>query len=583
MKSWRPWMTRAGLPRDRPPLDVPERLALPLRRYAHRWALVVAFVLLIAALLGQVPQSPASRTFEVATQLALLGLAAVATVLAARWEGLGGAMLVLAGVGLGVLASLQWHPLISLLVALLFIVPGTILLVVWQRSRSWGDLVILLSVLLVLLTAGGVGASSVYEQYFGAAHPQSSLQPVDSDLTRWVWAGATTSTRFTVTAKLQRGVTSPVLLVSTDADLDGALQVPPTTDPDDNRVVTFVVGGLQPATTYHYAVAAPPEAAEPDPRRGTVTTFPDGPASFTLAFGACARVGSNGQVFEAIAAADPLLYLITGDWFYGDVVDADGGMFAELYDRTLTQPAQSALYTSTSIAYVWDDHDYGANDSDAGSPARRAAIAAFDAWVPHYPFALPSPDGPIAQAFDVGRVRVLLTDTRSQRTESTMLGQRQLEWLIDELAAAATDDDIALVVWVSSVPWIGEASDGADDWSGHPQERSLLGDTVHRLGLPVLMLAGDAHMVAIDDGSNSEGGVAVFHAAALDRPGSVKGGPYSEGTRPGGGQFGLVTIHDHGGSTIDVELSGRDWTGAELLGHRYDIDVVPAPTEAGPR
>ena len=93
------------------------------------------------------------------------------------------------------------------------------------------------------------------------------------------------------------------------------------------------------------------------------------------------------------------------------------------------------------------------------------------------------------------------------------------------------------------------------------------------------MVSGDAHMVAIDDGTNSgyaaggEGGFPVLQAAALDRPGSVKGGPYSEGTFPGGGQFGLVDIDDLG-DRIVVTMRGMRWDGAELvtLERRFDVD-----------
>src|SRR5690606_6078407 len=95
------------------------------------------------------------------------------------------------------------------------------------------------------------------------------------------------------------------------------------------------------------------------------------------------------------------------------------------------------------------------------------------------------------------------------------------------------------------------------------------------------MLSGDAHMVAIDDGSHTDyrtpapdgtaarggeagldaagaggAGFPLLHAAALDRPGSVKGGPYSEGAYPGPGQFGTLTVRDEGGPTVQVELAG---------------------------
>lgn len=62
------------------------------------------------------------------------------------------------------------------------------------------------------------------------------------------------------------------------------------------------------------------------------------------------------------------------------------------------------------------------------------------------------------------------------------------------------------------------------------------------------MVSGDAHMAALDDGSHSgysgsgHPGFPVLQAGALDRPGSIKGGPYSHGTFPGGGQFGTITI-----------------------------------------
>ena len=90
------------------------------------------------------------------------------------------------------------------------------------------------------------------------------------------------------------------------------------------------------------------------------------------------------------------------------------------------------------------------------------------------------------------------------------------------------------------------------------------------------MLSGDAHMLAIDDGSNNTfdtagtgPGFPVFHAAALDRPGKVKGGPYSEGTYPGGGQFGLMTVTDAGNS-VHVEWNGKNYLGETLVHYEFE-------------
>jgi len=182
---------------------------------------------------------------------------------------------------------------------------------------------------------------------------------------------------------------------------------------------------------------------------------------------------------------------------------------------------------------------------------------------------------------------VLLTDTRSSRVPSpdddddddppgTMLGAEQKAWLKDELLAARVDH--GLTIWVNPVPWISEASEEGDDWSTHRDERAGLADFIaeHDLASTLLMLSGDAHMTAIDDGTNSDysaaraGGFPVFHAGALDQLGSEKGGPYSHGTFPGGGQFGLVEIDDDG-TTIRVRLSGRDWRNQEFTRLRFAV------------
>jgi hypothetical protein len=67
-----------------------------------------------------------------------------------------------------------------------------------------------------------------------------------------------------------------------------------------------------------------------------------------------------------------------------------------------------------------------------------------------------------------------------------------------------------------------------------------------------------------------------MHAGALDRNGSIKGGPYSEGTFPGGGQFGLMTIVDNGDEVL-VELSGLDWTGREIVSLSLQFDGGSGP------
>jgi hypothetical protein len=131
-----------------------------------------------------------------------------------------------------------------------------------------------------------------------------------------------------------------------------------------------------------------------------------------------------------------------------------------------------------------------------------------------------------------------------------------------------------LVVWVNTVPWITRQHGSTDGWEGFAHERQRLADLIAELGLAnrMVMLSGDAHMVAIDDGTNSnyatgakpgEPGFPVVHAAPLDRKTSEKGGPYTNGISRRRGQFGLMDLIDDG-RLIRVELTGRNVTGGVI-------------------
>ncbi len=53
-----------------------------------------------------------------------------------------------------------------------------------------------------------------------------------------------------------------------------------------------------------------------------------------------------------------------GDMHYQDIALNDENIFKDAYRRIHSESNQVALYRSTSLAYIWDDHDFGPNDSD---------------------------------------------------------------------------------------------------------------------------------------------------------------------------------------------------------------------------
>ncbi len=393
----------------------------------------------------------------------------------------------------------------------------------------------------------------------------------------WMWSGAVTPESARVVVRFV-GPEAPALEVGV-ADADAPLRVAPAAvhASDGGVVAAYALSGLKPDTTYRYRAGA---------TTGRFRTFPRGPASFTLALGSCAGTGSEHAVFRTIARHDPLLFLHIGDLHYENIAVNDPAVYRAALGSALSSSAQSALYRHTATNYVWDDHDYGPNNADRTAPGRASARAVYREVVPHYPL----PDaGAVYHSFTVGRVRFIVTDLRSERSPRSepdgparsMLGAAQKEWFFRELLAAR--DTHALTVWVCSISWINHQPEDTsyDNWGGFRRERAEIAAFLEENRIMNLcVVSGDAHMLAIDDGSNNRYGPSgrplfpVFQAAALDRKGSVKGGPYSHGTFPGPGHFGLMKVHDDGGAVVEVEWSGRNQDDVELVRHRFSVTVV---------
>lgn len=532
------------------------------------------------------PLSATEDAWQLQVQAVALGWMVVAFAVALRWEGTGAAMMLIGSIALAVHATMAFEPAVAAFGAIAFAIPGVMLLLSWQRGRSPRAIATLAAASALAVFAGAIATDRVHDALVGPTHPRSPLQALPVDVVEWVWAGGTTTSGFTVVARLADETDAAWLLVSEAPDFAAAHRAGPAPASDEtNRVARFTVDGLAPGTEYFYAVEA--DGRIEGRRTGRVRTFPEGPASFTLAFGSCASTGSSTMVFDTIRAHDPLLVLLLGDLHYMNIAEDNIGTFRRAYQRVLSSPAQSALYRATSVGYVWDDHDYGPNNSDRTSDSRRAARLAYRENVPHYRLDAGEGDAAIYQAFTVGRVRFIVTDTRSERDPNdspdgpgkSMLGTAQLRWFEQQLLEA--NGRYPLIVWVNSVPWIAPAKDGSDTWGGFAAEREHIASFIAENEIRgLVILSGDAHMLAIDDGTNSDyapgGGAAmpVFHAAALDRRGAKKGGPYSEGMYPGGGQFGLMRVFDDG-DVIRVEWTGRNYRDEVLVSLTFTVPAAP--------
>lgn len=371
------------------------------------------------------------------------------------------------------------------------------------------------------------------------------------------WVGAVTTTGATVAVKVADGSTAR-LMVATDPALTSDVSYSAQATADSDGLTKLDIDGLEPATQYYYAVEV--EGSLDTERTGSFRTA--GSGSFTFGFGSCCGSAVT-DTFAEIRSHDPDLFVHLGDLHYGNISTDDVEAFRSRYDIALAAASQGSLYANVPTAYVWSDHDFGANSSNGSSPSRPAAQAAYRQYVPSYP--LPSTSGGIYQTFTYGRIRFVLTDNRSYKSPAgtadtaskTILGDEQKAWFKDVIADATEP----VIIWGNENPWTGSPTAQTDGWRSYDTERQELVAFIQASGKHVAIISGDMHAVAADDGTNSPGGIPVFHAAPLFGNSHHRGGPYTYGPFPAEGQraqqYGIMSVQDTG-TSIALEFTGYE-------------------------
>lgn len=401
-----------------------------------------------------------------------------------------------------------------------------------------------------------------------------------------LWLGGLTSTSVRAVAKLARDSSSVKLACWTAA-------APATFIRSDavasvGNIVKLEVTGLAANTAYQCRVE--PDTAPAVGLTGSFTTLPSGTnVSFTTALIGDALELSNHAVFDAVRTSGARLLLHLGDMHYRNLAVNDQANFRAALDEVFAQSKQSQLYRTIPSAYVWDDHDYGPNNSDGTSVGHDAACGIYRARVPHYALVDAGATAPVHQTWDVGRTRFLFTDQRSaasprantDNSSKTMLGAAQKTWFKDQIQNSSGK----LLVWVCPRHFTGNATAGADHWGGFTTERTELVDHIktHAHGR-VIVLSADMHALRIgDDRDFATGGgeaLKVFNVGGPLDHGTVDTGGYGGVTSSGAtafsavnGQFATMQITDTGAATIDVVWRGFNTAGTQIMTHSFAVTV----------
>ena len=435
---------------------------------------------------------------------------------------------------------------------------------------------------------------------------KQSAQELENIKVNWCWLGAVTSGEVTIKAKLniepKEEKNYIQVIYSTAPNLNSPKRI--KANSLDKHIATFNLNNLQQDTQYYYAITADGRRY---PEKGTLkfkTVKVNQPYNFAIGCSSCAggtvsgllnnRV-SNNSIFDIIReynAPTLALFIHMGDLHYKDIKvqdfhDKDINKYRNAYDDVLSQERQRKLYQNIPLAYIWDDHDYSSNNSDGNYSGKWSASAAYREQVPHYPLVeavdKTKGTGAIYQSFVIGRVRFIMTDSRFYRDSAskednlakTLLGKAQKEWFFNELLEG--NNNQGLIIWVNSIPWIAGTTPETqtnDAWDRYGMEREEIANflTKNKIDKKLIMISGDAHMLALDDGSNNiyaaESVISfpVIQAASLDSIGSIKGGYYSKKSIKGRKQWGVLHFTDDGQKIeVKVELKKKNETKIEEI------------------
>lgn len=445
---------------------------------------------------------------------------------------------------------------------------------------------------------GGYGSGPI-----GPPVPPQPPIPIIQEYVQSIWIGHVTPSTVNITAKITNPQINSYRIMWANSPFFSNPNWSDQLTIDQFGLIKYTAAGLMPNATYFIKVV---NGNNPNINItgtvivGSVNTPSLTESNFSFGFGSCSKTcppncsdnlsfntASNGIVYEKIAGRGLNFFIHLGDIHYRDIAINNETLYQDAYDIVFNSPRQNICWRSLPLYYMWDDHDYGPNDSDKNSPSKTAARVAYRRRVPSPSLANPSPTGSPYYSFVRGRVRFIVTDIRSERepkgayssTSSSMqvFSSEQKTWFFNQMLTAKNRNQI--IVWVNTKPWISSIGDGKDDWGGYHFARMEIVNFINTNSLAdrIVIISGDMHALAYDDGTsiNNYGGLKVCHAAPLDETKRPKGGPYKNGPvtlnsvgvyagQPIFGessndqisQYGVIDITDTGTSSISIRFRG---------------------------
>lgn len=302
---------------------------------------------------------------------------------------------------------------------------------------------------------------------------------------------------------------------------------------------TSIVAGLTANTTYWYGVEMNGTLNATRQKFKTLRTAGTG-ATVKVAMSSCQASGNWGNdiVYTTLKGIPSLHYFVhMGDLTYDDA----GGQFTTIDQQRASWnavmdgegasgPGLDGYVAEFPWIYEYDSHDTGHNEPDVTTPQIQRAAQAYREWMPSYTLAAGS-QSPIYQSWQDARTLHIMTDLRTGRTPNPtdlastnlIMDATQEAWfiaLLDNAQAQVAAGTLRFIYWYSQVVWnSGGATTGGSSWNSYSVQRTRLANAIAARGLTnrILIMSGNHHLTAYDNGTNSPGGIRELVTAPLNQ------------------------------------------------------------------
>lgn len=207
--------------------------------------------------------------------------------------------------------------------------------------------------------------------------------------------------------------------------------------------------------------------------------------------------GGNFEILDVLYDKHPEFMVWMGDNVYLREADwySRSGILKR-YTHTRSYPALQKLLASTHHYATWDDHDFGINNSDRSMWNKETTLEAFKLFWANPSFGVYGNPG-VTTYFQWGDLDFFLMDDRyyrspEHRTETTdreVLGEAQVEWLIDNLTTSYAPFKFVVI----GTPFLNPNA-GGENHATYPEERKKILDMIAVENIRgVIFLTGDVH------------------------------------------------------------------------------------------